>query len=132
MKHDHITCVLVVDQQDQWRELAATALRTAHFCVRSLATYDVRIIQQDLSGGPVDLVVLGCARIDAGEVHVTSWLADRQQGVLVLCGSLLPQMMRSAFLAGALDVVDKPYSERGIVDAVSETLERVGKAPSYW
>src|SRR5215467_4701431 len=105
--------ILLIDHQSYWRELSTQALRNVGFYVCTLATYSQAPLQDFLKSENPDLVVLGCTRIGDEEQRLIEQVLDRKQHLLVLCASLSLQIMRSLFLLGVDDIVDKPYTQIG-------------------
>ena len=124
-------CILLIDHQSYWRELSTQALQAVGFCVRTLATYNQVPLQAYLKGENPDLVVLGCTRIGNEEQRLIEQVLDRKQHLLVLSASLTLQIMRSLFLLGVDDIVDKPYDPQYLVKIVNRVLASIAPRNSY-
>jgi DNA-binding NtrC family response regulator len=115
--------ILLIDRQLYWREAFAHALRTAGFTVCALDTYTDVLPPDCLKGEEPDLVVLGCVRIRPEEQLVISQILARKHHLLVLSVTLPWHVMRSLFLQGVDDIVDKPHNPATVVDFVNQVLE---------
>jgi len=115
--------ILLIDRQLYWREAFAHALRTAGFTVCTLDTYNYVLPQDCLKGEEPDLIVLGCVRIRPEEQMVISQILARKHHLLVLSVTLPWHVMRSLFLQGVDDIVDKPHNPATVVDFVNQVLE---------
>lgn len=116
--------ILIVDEQEYWRNLSARALRAAGFSVQTRSDYTLIPANEYVSDEP-DLVILGCASIGHREHQFIAQILDAKYHLLVLCTSLPLQAMRSVFLAGADDVGDKPYDPERLVTNVEQALELI-------
>jgi len=115
--------ILLIDRQLYWREAVAHALRTAGFTVCTLDTYNYVLPVDCLKGEEPDLIVLGCVRIRPEEQMIISQILARKHHLLVLSISLPWHVMRSLFLQGVDDIVDKPHNPATVVDFVNQVLE---------
>jgi len=115
--------ILLIDRQLYWREAFAHALRSAGFIVCTLDTYNYVLPQDCLKGEEPDLVVLGCVLIRPEEQMLITQILARKHHLLVLSVTLPWHIMRSLFLQGVDDVVDKPHNPATIVDFVNQMLE---------
>lgn len=115
--------ILLIDRQLHWREAFARALRSAGFMVCTLDTYHYVSSHDCLHGENPDLVVLGCVRIRPEEQTLIAEILARKHHLLVLCVSLPWQVMRSLFLQGVDDIVEKPYDPADVVYFVNQALE---------
>ncbi len=117
-RHDRI---LVIDHQPYWRDFYSEALKAAGFSVSSNDTY---ITPQNGPEDP-DLVVLGCSSVGPDEQHLISQVLTGRKHVLVLATFLPWQVMRSLFLQGVDDVVDKPSNTSYLVNIVRDALNNI-------
>src|SRR2546428_10040378 len=101
--------ILLIDHQLDWREASAHALKSVGFIVCTLDTYNYQASQDCLKGEEPDLVVLGCVCVGPEEQRLITQILACKHHLLVLCVSLPWRVMRSLFLQGVDDVVDKPY-----------------------
>jgi DNA-binding NtrC family response regulator len=123
--------ILLIDHQLYWREVSAHALRSNGFVVCILDTYNYLPPQDCLKGEDPDLVVLGCVRIRPEEQQLIDDVLAHKHHLLVLCDSLPLQVMRSLFLQGVDDIVDKPYDPAYLVNFVNQALESTVSRNSY-
>lgn len=120
--------VLVIDTQKYWRELSTKTLEDAGFIVESMDDYSYEPGGTELK---FDLIILGCARIDADEQRLISKILESGQHLLVLSTSLPWKVMRSLFLAGADDVANKPYDPDRLTSIVQQAFETIAPRDSY-
>lgn len=123
--------ILLIDHQLDWREAAAHALRSVDFIVCTLDTYNYLLPQDCLKGEEPDLVVLGCICVGPEEQRLITQILACKHHLLVLCVSLPWKVMRSLFLQGVDDIVDKPYDPTSLVNFVNEALESTASRNSY-
>ena len=123
--------ILLIDRQLHWREVFAHALKSAGFIVCTLDTYNYILPEDCLKGENPDLVVLDCVRIRPEEERLITQVLAHKHHLLVLCASLPWQVMRSLFLQGVDDIVDKPYDPADVVNFVNQTLESTVTDNSY-
>ena len=123
--------ILLIDHQLDWREASAHALRSVGFIVYTLDTYNYQASQDCLKGEEPDLVVLGCVCVGPEEQRLITQILACKHHLLVLCVSLPWRVMRSLFLQGVDDIVDKPYNPAYLVDIVNQTLESTLSRNSY-
>ena len=109
--------VVLIERQDFWRQRCASALEDRGHSVVQLDSYD------DVADGlpaprAADLVILGCTSVGPAEVRLVGEMRRRRDPVLLMCS--LPGLggMRAGFLAGARDVVERPYEPARIVATV--------------
>ena len=124
-------CILLIDYQRYWREAATHALKSAGFLVCPLDSYNYFIPLECLQGKNPDLVVLGCTRIGLEEQNLITQVLAHKHHLLVLCVSLPWQVMRSLFLQGVDDIVDKPHDPADVVNFVNQALESTTTVNSY-
>src|SRR5205823_6443619 len=115
--------ILLIDHQPYWREISTSALRREGFTVGTLDTYNYLPSQESVEGKKPDLVVLGCHHIEAEEQKLIDEVLSHKYHLVVLCTSLSWQIMRTLFLRGVDDIVDKPYNPAKLVKIVNEALE---------
>ena len=115
--------IVLIDRQLYWREISARILRSAGFIVCTLDTYNYISAENCWEGAAPDLAVLGCAYIGPEEQKLIAHILAQKHHLLVLCVSLPWQVMRSLFLQGVDDVVDKPYDSVHLVNFVNQVLE---------
>lgn len=72
-----------------------------------------------------DLIIVGCTRVDKEERTLIEQLLVAQYHLLVVSTFLPGQVMRSLFLQGVDDVVDKPYTSTSLVAIVQDTLQSI-------
>jgi DNA-binding NtrC family response regulator len=123
--------VLIIDLQDDWRNLAVRALEEAGYHARALANYDYPPENGHHRQRKPDLVILGCTEIGPEEQALMRRVLESRYRLLILSTSLPPTVMRALFLKGADDVADKPYKAERLVDIVSEVLETITPRDSY-
>lgn len=124
-------CIVVIDHQAYWREIANAALRLAGFVVCILDTYNDVILQDCFQAKHPDLVVLGCSHIGSEEQELITYILAHNYHLLVLCTSLPWQVMRSLFLQGVDDVVDKSYEAASLVKIVDQAIDSTVPHNSY-
>jgi DNA-binding response OmpR family regulator len=115
--------LLIIDKQDYWRELSASALRSVDYDVNTQPNYTFPPPGGEWVEGYPDLVILGCARVGPAEMDLIKTILEREAHLLVLSTSLSWQMMRTIFLAGADDVEGKSYDPTRLIHVVKEALE---------
>lgn len=113
--------ILVIDRQLYWREIFAHVLRSAGFIVCTLDTYAYSL--DCLKGEDPDLVVLGCVCIRSEEQQLIAQILSSKHPLLVLALSLPWHVMRSLFLQGVDDNVDKPCDPSDVVNIVNQVLQ---------
>jgi DNA-binding NtrC family response regulator len=123
--------ILLIDHQLYWREISAQALRSAGFIVCTLDTYNYSPPHDCLKGEDPDLVVFGCVHIGSEEQRLIAQILSHKHHLLVLSVSLPWQVMRSLFLQGVDDIVDKPYNPAYLINIVNQTLESTLSRNSY-
>ena len=114
--------ILLIDHQLYWREISTNALREAGFTVDMLETYHDLPSRECVEGEKPELVLLGCKRIGTDEQQLIDEVLNQKQHLLVLCTSLPRQTMRTLFLKGVDDILDKPYNPAKLVNIVCEAL----------
>ena len=117
--------ILLIDNQPYWREISTNALREAGFTVDMLETYHDLASQECVDEEKPELVLLGCKRIGTEEQQLIDEVLNQKQHLLVLCTSLSWLTMRTLFLKGVDDILDKPYNPAKLVNIVRETLENI-------
>jgi DNA-binding response OmpR family regulator len=123
--------VLIIDRQSFWRDKAALALGSQGYEVQILDTYNYEPGLAYFAGGPPDLVILGCSRLQHDERElINNVLADHRH-LVVFCSSLPWGDMRTLFMAGADDVVDKPYDSARVVSIVEEAFANMGSMDAF-
>jgi len=123
--------ILLIDQQPFWREVSFQALRSAGFLISILDTYNYLPSRDFLNEDNPDLVVLGCVQIGPEEQRLISQLLALKQHLLVVSASLSWQMMRTLFLQGVDDIVNKPDEPASLVKIVNQTIESTVPHNSY-
>ena len=123
--------ILLIDHQLYWRQLSAQALTSAGFIVCTLDTYNYSPPHDCLKGEDPNLVVLGCVHVGSEEQRLIAQILSHKHHLLVLCVSLPWQVMRSLFLQGVDDIVDKPHDPADVVNFVNQTLESTVTDNSY-
>ncbi len=123
--------ILLIDHQPYWREISTNALRGAGFTVDMLGTYHDLPSQECREGEKPELVVLGCTRIGTEEQRLIDEVLHQKHHLLVLCTSLSWQTMRTLFLKGVDDILDKPYNPTKLVKIVNEALENTPLLKGY-
>ena len=74
-----------------------------------------------------DLIILGCARVGSEELQFIKQLLLEKHHLLVLSAYLPKSVMRSLFMQGVDDIVDKPYSSNALVQIVREVLDTIAQ-----
>lgn len=123
--------ILLIDQQQCWREIAASTLRSAGFFVCTFDSYNYAFFQECLQGVNPDLVVLGCTQIRSEEERLIAQILAHKHHLLVLCTFLPWPVMRSLFLQGVDDVVDKPDDPAYLINFVHIVLASTVPRNSY-
>lgn len=123
--------ILLIDYHLYWREFSTRVLRSVGFSVCTLDTYNYIPPQDCLNGENPDLVVLGCAQVGPEEQQLITRVLAHKHHLLVLCDFLPGQLMRSLFLQGVDDIVDKPYDPDYLITLVNEVLESLVPRNSY-
>jgi DNA-binding response OmpR family regulator len=123
--------VLIIDVLDYWRQLSVKALEKAGFSAHTLSSYDYPPSASQTQEEIPDLVILGCAHISPEEKQLIKRVLKREQRLLVLSTSLSTKVMRTLFLAGVDDVVNKPYDPDRLVSIVEQALQSTSVLNSY-
>ena len=124
----HSIPILVLDRQSYWREFATETLRSAGHPVSALASYDeAPTAQEERKGQTATLVLLGCPAIEREERLLIARLLVRGHYVIAFATSLPIQVMRTLFIKGVEDAVDKTYDAAELVDIVEQALERIAE-----
>jgi DNA-binding response OmpR family regulator len=113
--------ILVIDHQPNWRELSTYALREAGFSVQDCENYSSPSLQNDDS----DLIILGCAQVGPEEQRLIAQLLKDKHHILVLSAYLPKSIMRSLYMQGVDDIVDKPYSPATLVNIVQQLSDNI-------
>ncbi|MFN0087533.1 MAG: hypothetical protein ACKVX9_19240 [Blastocatellia bacterium] len=127
----HSKRVLIIDRQKGWRDEASQALSEKGFYVGVLDHYDYSPAEAMIAGEPPDLVILGCPGIGREERELIHRVFEYKQHLLVLSTSLRWADMRALFLAGADDVMDKPYESTRLMDIVNQVFDNISSRSSY-
>ena len=123
--------VLIIDKQSFWRDKARKALIGKGYRVQTCNNYDYDPSHGYFPEGPPDLVILGCPNLKYEErALIDKVLADHRH-LVVFCSSLPWGDMRTLFMAGADDVVDKPYDSARVVTIVEEAFANMGNSNSF-
>jgi hypothetical protein len=77
------------------------------------------------------LVVFGCARIGQEETEIIDRILSDRHPLLVLSVSLPWGVMRSLFLSGVNDVVEKTFDPDRLVEIVLEAIRNTTPRDSY-
>ena len=123
--------ILLIDHQPYWREISTNALQNFGFAVDTHDTHNYLSSQKCEEDKNPDLVVLGCVRIRPEEQQLIDDILAHKHHLLVLCVSLSWQVMRSLFLQGVDDIVDKPYDPARLINIVNQTIESTLSRNSY-
>jgi DNA-binding response OmpR family regulator len=123
--------ILIIDRQKGWRDEAALLLSGRGFSVGVLDHYDYSPAAALIAGRPPDLVILGCPGVGRGERELIHKVFEHKQHLLVLSTSLRWSDMRALFLAGADDVMDKPYESARLMDVVQQAFNNISSRSSY-
>ena len=114
--------ILLIDLQDEWRESSAKVLKEHGFLVQEMNNYEYAPPDK----GGHDLVILGCARLGAGELKLVTNILEHKEHLLVLITKVSWPSLRAVFLAGVSDVADKPYDPSFLMDIVNQTFNTIG------
>jgi DNA-binding response OmpR family regulator len=117
--------ILIIDRQPYWRDKASGALEAQGARVHVLGSYDYVPETAYFNGEPPDLVILGCSSIKHEERALMSEVLADKRHLVVLCASLPWADMRALFLAGADDVMDKPYDSNRLVGIVANAFTSI-------
>lgn len=120
--HD-IKHILVIDHQSSWRELSMRTLKDEGYSVEGSSNY----LDHSLRQTNPDLIILGCARVGSEELQFITQLLLEKHHLLVLSAYLPKSVMRSLFMQGVDDIVDKPYSPNALVQIVREVLDTIAQ-----
>jgi len=113
--------VLVIDHQPYWRKLSIYALKEAGFSVQDCENYHSPSLQNDDS----DLIILGCAQVGPEEQQLIAQLLKAKHHLLVLSAYLPKSIMRSLYMQGVDDIVDKPYNPATLVNIVQQVFDNI-------
>lgn len=117
--------VLVIDHQPYWREFSTCVLRAAGFSAGALDNYNDSSLQDGVKGEDPDLIILGCVCVGPEEQELIAQLLNDKHHLLVLCTYLPEQVMRSLFLQGVDDIVDKPFHSAALIKTVHQAFENI-------
>lgn len=120
--------ILLIDRHGRWRDRSTAALESGGFIVRALSAYDDPTSE---IGVAYDLVILGCAAVDADEQKLIGHVVRTRNPLLVLSTHLPLTRMRSAFLAGASDVANKPYDSKHLLELVGQVFRKMQSPCSH-
>lgn len=123
--------ILIVDRQKSWREFSTTNLQREGFSVRSFGVYDPSKFDSYVTKSMPDLVVLGCATLEAHDQEMIEHILRLRVQLLVVCTSPSWPVVHSLFRAGVADVTDKSYDPARLLRVVNETLESTSPRNSY-
>ncbi len=124
--------ILLIDRHDEWRKRSADGLRAAGAQVVERGDYEYPPPPEGaLRGEWFDLVVLGCPCVGSEERKLISRVLEHGHPLQVLSTSLPGPMMRLVFLAGVIDITDKPYDPIRLVRVVSQALDAIEPRDSY-
>ena len=115
--------VLVVDDEEQVRELAALVLERAGYAVRSVASAAQAL--EVISAESIDLVVSDVVMPGLSGIDLLTELRRRQLSVPVVLttgGSADPERTAEALELDACSVVHKPYTHSELTTAVAAAL----------
>jgi len=115
--------IVLIDLHRYWRETLAHALYSAGFNVCTLDSYHYFLRRECLGDEEPDLVVLSCVRVRREEEQVIAQILSCKHHLLVLGVSLPWQVMRSLFLLGVDDIVEKPSESAAVIHLVNDVLE---------
>jgi DNA-binding NtrC family response regulator len=121
----------VVDRHDTWREFAVAALAAADAEARGFDDYSQLRDWDAAAHRDLDLVIFGCARIGQDEIEIIDRILSDRHPLLVLCLSLPWGVMRSLFLSGVNDVVEKTFDPDRLVEIVLEAIRNTTPRDSY-
>lgn len=123
--------ILIIDrEQTSWLDDSARALRQAGFEVSELDRYEYPPAGQPAEEKP-DLVILGCAGIKHAERELIRLILEDHRHLVVFSISLPWSVMRSIFLAGVDDVMDKSYDPTSLVGLVNHALQSAVPRDGY-
>ena len=115
--------VLVVDDEEQVRNLAVRILARAGYAVRSAASASQAL--DVVAEEPIDLVVTDVVMPGLSGIDLLTELRRRNPAlpvVLVTGGSAEPERTAEVIEHGACTVVHKPYTHSELTDAVASAL----------
>lgn len=117
----HKKHILVIDRQTSWCEFSTQVLHDAGYSVEQSGDYQ----QPSPSNSMPDLVLLGCMQVGPTEQQLITSLLEKHCHLLVLGVSISKTIMRSLYLQGVDDIVDKPYSPKTLVSIVNQALDHI-------
>jgi DNA-binding NtrC family response regulator len=123
--------IIVIDKQQQWRNLSLQALQTAGYKVTIWDCYDCDLPPWNERDDNPALVILGCSTIGPDEHALIGHILHYKYHLVVISTSLPDTVMRSIFLLGAKDVIDKSYDPEWLVHTVETVLKDIKPRSSY-
>jgi DNA-binding NtrC family response regulator len=116
--------LLIIDHQTYWHNFAANALQARGYHVQTLQSYeDVLPVLE--KGRAFNLVILGCASVDVHERLLITLLLTQHLHLIVLASVLTSAMIRTLFLQGVDDVVEKTHDSAHLLSYVDQAIERI-------
>jgi DNA-binding NtrC family response regulator len=124
--------IIVIDKQEQWRNLWQKALHDAGYAVSIIDRYEADLPAWNESSNSPALVILGCATIGPDEHKLIGRILHRKYHLVVISTSQPDDVIRSVFLLGAKDVVDnKNFDPEWLVRTVETVLEDIRPRSAY-
>lgn len=130
-QNSEIKHIIIIDRKNRWRKLSEEALKAKGFSVHLLDDYDYPLSTGQTLAGTPNLVILGCTTIGPPELKLIGKVLKRKHHLVVLCTALPRQVMRSLFLIGADDVVDRPYDADDLIEVVEQALKNIEGRDSF-
>ena len=123
--------LLIIDEDDRWRERLAESLSALGFEVDTLGRYEYPRWKTRKPPTYYDLVILGCQNVTDREWELIHQLLEDKSHLLVLSVHVSSARMRKLFLAGVDDVAEKSYDMSRITAIVLQTLDDITPRDSY-
>jgi DNA-binding NtrC family response regulator len=122
--------LLVIDHQTYWHTFAANALQVTGYHVQTLQSYE-DVLPELEKGQVFNLVILGCTNVDVPERLLIAHLLRRHLHLIVLANVLTSAMIRTLFLQGVEDVVEKTHDGTHLLFYVDQAIERIASREKH-
>lgn len=116
--------LLIIDRYTYWLTFAANTLRMAGHRVYTLESYE-DVLPELERRQTFNLVILGCANVAAAERRLITHLLTQRLHLVVLANTLTSETIRTLFLQGVDDVVEKTYDSARLLSYVDQVMQRI-------
>jgi DNA-binding NtrC family response regulator len=116
--------LLIIDRYPYWLTFAANTLQMAGYRVYTINSYE-DILPELSKGQTFNLVILGCANVALAERLLITHLLTQHLHLIVLAKTLPSGMIRTLFLQGVDDVVEKTHDSTRLLSYVDQVIQRI-------